>query len=101
MAQLYSFGVIGMSAKGTIQFLAKSTFLGFFFGMCLGLLVGGAIVPAIFWRGSNLGPLIGAIYGVPSGAIVGVAFGFIFGVVRIWFSKRREARHSNAAERGT
>jgi lipid-A-disaccharide synthase-like uncharacterized protein len=89
-----------MSAKGIIQLLVKSTFLGFFFGMCLGLFVGGVVVPVVFWPKSNLGPLVGAIYGLPSGAIVGTVLGLFWGLVRIWGLRRREEQRVRGLKGG-
>ena len=72
-----------------LKTLVKFAFLGGFFAACLGLFVGGVILPPVLWPHSNLGPLAGVIYGVPIGTVSGAVFGLLFGIVRILWAKRR------------
>jgi hypothetical protein len=75
----------------TIKTIVKHAFLGAFILGFTGVFVGG--VAAIFiWSNSNLGPPVGAIYGLFIGILLGFVAGFIFGVA--FLRKHRDA-HEN------
>ena len=80
-----------------VKALVKTTFLGGFFAACLGLFVGGVILPPILWPDSNLGPFAGLIYGLPIGALSGAVFGLLFGIVRILWVRRRPVQENSGS----
>jgi hypothetical protein len=65
-----------------IKTIAKFAFLGAFLLGFVGLFIGG--VAALFiWPGSNLGPPVGAVYGLGIGILAGGVLGCAFGLVRL------------------
>jgi hypothetical protein len=61
---------------------ANPAFLGAFLFGVAGLFIGG--VAALFiWPDSNLGPPVGAVFGVGIGILVGAVLGCAFGVARL------------------
>jgi hypothetical protein len=72
----------GVRGWGAIKTIVKATFGGaLFFGFVGGFV--GAVAALIIWPSSNLGPPVGAIYGVLIGVPIGVLSGFILGLKRV------------------
>jgi hypothetical protein len=90
MAACAAIGQFGVKvpAMHAIKSIAKSMFLGAFVLGLMGGFVGG--VAALFiWPGSNLGPPVGAIYGVFWGVVAGAVLGFAWGMMRMFKSGPR------------
>ncbi len=77
----------------TAKAVLKSSFLGGFLFACLGLFVGGVVVPPLVWPESNLGPLAGAIFGLLLGAVSGTVLGLLYVIARLTLARRRQARN--------
>jgi hypothetical protein len=83
VAELYALGIM----MAVLKTVGKATFTGGICGIPIGIF-GGGIIAFLIWPNSNLGPLVGFIYGLPVGVCIGLVVGFVLGLSRVRAARR-------------